>query len=175
MLLLHVCCGPCLTFPAGWLRERKTPFQAFFFNPNIHPYGEFRKRLEAAETFAEKQGIQAHLDRTYGLVEFIRAVAGKESERCEFCYRWRLEATARRAKELGCKAFSTTMLVSPYQKHERLQVLGEDVGRQHGVEFFYADWREGYRRGIQIARDAGLYRQRYCGCIYSEAEREGVL
>ena len=175
MLLVHVCCGPCLTYPAEWLGEREIEFECFFFNPNIHPYVEFQKRLATFRKYVENEGIPSVVEEQYGLVEFLRRVVGKEQQRCEICYNWRFDAAAQKAKQAGCDAFTSTMLLSPYQDQEMMKSIAEEAATRHGVDFPYVDWRPGYRKSIQLSKAAELYRQRYCGCIYSEAEREGVL
>jgi predicted adenine nucleotide alpha hydrolase (AANH) superfamily ATPase len=144
---------------------------AFFFNPNIHPFLEFRNRLTAMEQFAKNMEVTTLFFRGYPLEDFLQAQVAHLDARCEACYEIRLSATAEKAKEEGATLFSTTMLVSPYQKHDLLQEVGRRVQRKTGVEFFYADWRSRYRETRTLAREQGLYFQKYCGCIFSEKER----
>jgi len=153
----------------------KIEFKSYFFNPNIHPYAEFKKRLETFENFAEENGLDITFQKKYLLVEFLRRVVGREGARCEVCFAWRMDETAKFAKANGCDAFTTTLLGSPYQKHDLLKEVCETVAKKNEISFHYVDWRDGHKRGIELSKAAGLYRQRYCGCIYSEAEREGVL
>ncbi len=98
-------------------------------------------------------------------------MAGKEKERCEICYRMRLERTAEKAKEIGIERFSTTLLVSPYQKFDKIIEIGNELSRVFGVNFIGEDFREGFKKAMKSAVELELYRQKYCGCIYSEAER----
>ncbi len=143
----------------------------FFYNPNIHPYREFRKRMAALREVAEKRSLEVIWNRDYGLREFLREVVFREEDRCEVCYYLRLSETARLAKELGHSAFSTTLLYSPFQKHDLIRDIGETLARRFGLNFLYRDFREGYRKGQKEALELGLYRQPYCGCIFSEQER----
>lgn len=175
MLMIHVCCAPCLTYPLEWLRERDIAVKGLFYNPNIHPFGEFQKRLQTLKDYSQKMNLEMEYEERYRLVDFLRGVVGKERERCTICYEERLQTAARLAAQEGYSAFTSTLLVSPYQKHDLIRSIGERAAQEQGIEFFYVDWREGYRQGVQRSRELGLYRQRYCGCIYSEAEREGVL
>jgi epoxyqueuosine reductase len=170
-VLLHLCCGPCAIFPLTALRARGFAVQGYFYNPNIHPFREFRQRIAALEELAGRMALAVDYERDYGLKDYLRQVVFKEEERCLVCYRMRLEATARKAGEIGAAAFSTTLLYSRYQRHETIRALGEELGRKHGVPFYYEDFREGWQEGIEAAIGMGLYRQPYCGCIYSEQER----
>ena len=115
--------------------------------------------------------IPTIVEHDYDIIRFTRAVYGKEDKRCRYCYESRMEVAIRTAKEKGFDAFTTTLLVSPYQKHELLKEVCEDMASKYGVEFYYRDFREGFREGQSIARELGLYMQKYCGCIYSEADR----
>ncbi len=171
-LLLHVCCGPCALFPLEDLRGRGFEVTCFYYNPNIHPYREYEARRAAAEEAARSFALPFQAPE-YRPAEYFRMVAFREEERCRFCYYLRLERTAAVAREEGFPAFSTTLLVSPWQRHELIRELGEAVAKAQGVEFFYHDWRPGFSEGRRRARELGLYRQQYCGCIFSEEERFG--
>ncbi len=170
-ILLHACCGPCTTAPLPALRAEGIEPVAFFHNPNIHPFREFRRRLNAFVDFAARGKMAIEIDREYGLVEYLRKVVGREGKRCRLCYEMRLTATAVRAKELGLDTISTTLLYSRYQKHELIRRAGEEIAAAHGLCFLYRDWRELWQEGIERAITMNLYRQPYCGCIYSEQER----
>jgi predicted adenine nucleotide alpha hydrolase (AANH) superfamily ATPase len=144
----------------------------FFYNPNIHPYREFRKRLANVRDYCNAQGVAALYNEEYDLEKFLRAVLGKPvPERCGVCYAIRLDETARTAREKALDAFSTTLLVSPHQHREAIKAAGQAAARAHGVEFLERDWRNGYRQAHEEARDLGFYMQGYCGCIFSEEER----
>lgn len=169
--MLHTCCGPCSIYPVDFLRDKGMEIYGYFFNPNIHPYTEFIRRKETLEKYAAEIGLNMIFDDDYRLEEFIREVVHRETRRCQVCYAMRLEQAARVAKKGGFDCFSTTLLVSPYQKHELIRDIGLAVGDKHGVPFYYADFRPGYREATARSRELGMYRQQYCGCIYSEKER----
>lgn len=170
-ILLHICCGPCSIFPILRLRELGHEAQGHFFNPNIHPYKEFIRRLDTLEVYAAGVNLPLQVDRRYLLEDFLTQVMRSERLRCEECYEMRLRETARQAGLLGADAFSTTLLVSPYQKHDLIRKTGEIVGKETGVKFFYEDFRPGWQSGVEISRKLEMYRQPYCGCIFSEKER----
>jgi len=172
-LLLHTCCAVCLAGVTGKLRERQIDFTACFINPNVHPLLEFRRRLKATQVFCEREGVPLEIDATYGLVDFLRAVVNHETapERCEICYRDRLGRTAARAKTLGFDAFSTTLLASAEQDLDLVRRLASEVSSETGLAFMDADWRDTHDAAKDIARRMSLYRQQYCGCIYSEYDR----
>lgn len=170
-ILLHTCCGPCTTYVHEWLKDQGFGVTGFFYNPNIHPYKEFQRRLEALKSYAEKSKLPMIYDENYDLEEFLRRVMDKGERRCYECYQLRLEKTAQRAKKEGFSLFTTTLLISPYQKHEWAKEIGEKLTEKKRLEFFYHDFREGYQESIKLSRDFELYRQSYCGCIFSEKER----
>jgi hypothetical protein len=152
------------------LKEDNLDIYGLFYNPNIHPYMEYKSRLESAKLLCENESIPFEELEGYGLETYLeKAVFAKN--RCLECYTLRLDRIAREAKEKGFDAFSTTLLVSPYQKHELIEKLGSEIAERYGIKFLYRDFREGFRKGQQMARDKGLYMQKYCGCIYSEKER----
>ncbi|MDI3280684.1 MAG: epoxyqueuosine reductase QueH [Bacillota bacterium] len=170
-ILLHICCGPCSLYPLQALREEGMELEGFFYNPNIHPYREYLRRWEALHQVAEAEGLAVRHRWEYELEKFLARVAQFPSERCRHCYELRLEKAAREAAEGGFAAFTTTLLVSPWQKHDLIRQVAEEVAGRVGVPFLYRDFRPGYRQGQQRARELGIYRQPYCGCIYSEKER----
>ena len=180
-LLLHACCAPCSVQCVELLDEEGIRPDLFWYNPNIHPYTEYRSRRDSLRSFAETKGLFLILDDEYGLRSFTKAVSSIEQNtspnenaspgRCAFCYRLRLEKTAREAAEKGYDAFSTTLLISPYQNHDLIRETGEDMAARYGILFLYRDFRPRFRQGQAQAREAGYYMQKYCGCIYSEEER----
>lgn len=170
-LLLHICCGPCAAGPVELLREDGHSVSCCFFNPNVHPYLEHQKRLEAAEKLCESAGVTLVGEPKYELEQFLRLVVHHEEERCPICYRYRLERVGELAKHEGFDAFTTTLLVSPHQKHDVIDEIGQEVGKKLGIEFYYKDFRPVWKRGREIAKEMELYRQQYCGCVYSEKER----
>lgn len=170
-ILLHMCCGPCSIAPVKYLREHDFNIQGYFYNPNIHPYKEFQRRLDTLREYAEAEDLPLIADDDYALESFLRGVVHKESTRCLYCYEIRLRGAARKAKECGTDAFSTTLLVSPYQNHEQIKYIGETVAQEEGIPFYYADYRPGWREAVSESRRREMYRQPYCGCIYSEKDR----
>ncbi|NLJ77274.1 MAG: epoxyqueuosine reductase QueH [Peptococcaceae bacterium] len=170
-ILLHACCAPCSIHPVELLRSEGLDVTGYFFNPNIHPYTEFKKRLEALEKYAAEIEMETIIDPGYYLEEFIRGAVYRESNRCGMCYAMRLEQAARTAKEGGFDCFTTTLLVSPYQKHELIREIGQEAANKHQVPFHYVDFRPGYREATARSRKMDMYRQKYCGCIYSEMDR----
>jgi len=170
-LLLHMCCGPCTAYPLAVLRAEGYSLRGFFYNPNIHPFQEFKRRLAAMETLAERERVDVLFCREYGLTEYLRRVVFHEEDRCAICYEMRLAATAAYAREIRADAFTTTLLYSRYQKHDLIRRKAEQVAEQYKVPFYYRDFRDGWQQGIDMAMEMGLYRQPYCGCIYSEQER----
>ncbi|RJX27968.1 MAG: hypothetical protein C4554_02955 [Dethiobacter sp.] len=170
-LLLHICCGPCSIYSWKKLEENGYNICGYFFNPNIHPYSEFARRLDALSSLARQEGRDILMDERYLMEDYLRRVVNHEEQRCQLCYRIRLEETALKAREKGIEGISTTLLISPYQKHELLKELGEKIAQEHGLHFVYEDLRPGFRESMRLAREKGLYMQGYCGCIYSEKER----
>jgi len=171
-LLLHACCAPCALQCVQALAEEGIGPDIYWYNPNIHPYTEHRSRRDSLRAFAETRKLSLIIEDKYGLRSFIKAVEnGDCHHRCVFCYRLRLERTAALAAEKGYDAFSATLLISPYQNHNLLREIGEDLAARYGLSFFYRDFRPRFRQGQSQAREAGYYMQKYCGCIYSEEER----
>lgn len=170
-VLLHTCCAPCAIVPVRALRAEGADLTGFFYRHNIHPFMECRRRQETLEAYAADIDLPVVFQEGYDLEGFLQKLVFHEKDRCLICYRERLQATARQAKETGSDAFSSTLLYSRYQNHAALREIGESVGRTLGVPFAYRDFRPGWREGIDESRRLGLYRQPYCGCIYSEKER----
>lgn len=170
-LLLHVCCAPCSTYTLNSLRKQNIEVSGYFYNPNIHPYREFKRRLSTLKEFAKKTNFPLHIETEYGLTEYLRQVVFNEKKRCSICYDMRLEKTAEQAAKSGADAFSSTLLYSRYQNHEAIVSIATKMAKKYGVEFYYDDFRQGWQEGIDKAIEMDLYRQSYCGCIYSEQER----
>lgn len=171
-LLLHICCGPCATYSVRRLRELRWHVEGFWFNPNIHPYSEHERRRQALEAYAGRIALPLQQADGYEISAFFRRVAGHEGlgERCALCYRTRLERTAEEAARRGFAAITTTLLISPYQDRAAIVRIGEEVAAAHGLRFFAENLRRGFVESHRLAREAGLYAQRYCGCVYSEWE-----
>lgn len=170
-LLLHICCAPCSIYSWEYFSGAGYSLQGYFFNPNIHPYREFARRLKTLRTLGQSENWPVIFNETYPLEYFLRLTIDAEAERCRCCYEMRLGETARYAKELGITNISTSLLLSPYQKHEMLKSAGERAADRAGVKFVYADLRPGFAQSMRKAKDYDLYRQDYCGCIFSERDR----
>jgi predicted adenine nucleotide alpha hydrolase (AANH) superfamily ATPase len=178
-LLLHACCGPCTAYVNQWLAENGFEVKGFFYNPNIRPQAEYERRLLTMEHYAAAVGLEVIYEKepanklrgSFSETETFSLACRQAGLRfpiepgdCENCYRVRLRRTAQKAKDLGFDLFSTTLLISPYQKHDLLKQMGEEIGLETGVAFYYHDFRPGFRQGQAIAKEMGLYRQKYCGC-----------
>jgi predicted adenine nucleotide alpha hydrolase (AANH) superfamily ATPase len=170
-VLLHVCCANCAIYPIKTMREEGLEVMGFFYRHNIHPYTECLKRQEALQTYAEKINLKVIYQEGYDLEGFIQNIVYRESDRCNYCYHDRLRSTALLAKRGKFDYFSSTLLYSKHQQHELIRTMGESIGKSVGVPFLYQDYREGWKEGIECSKQMGLYRQHYCGCIYSEKER----
>ncbi len=171
-ILLHACCAPCLVVPLDDLRSQGHQVTTLFFNPNIHPFTEYLRRLDAFTVFTRDNHVPV-LNREIGdgMEEWLQQVAFREAQRCNVCFHFRLDMVARIAESRGFDAFSTTLLYSRFQKHDLLKATAEAVSEKHGIPFVYRDWCTGWNEGVRRYRKLGLYRQKYCGCIYSEKER----
>jgi len=170
-LLLHICCAPCSIYPIKTIRAGSLDLMGFFYRNNIHPYTECLKRQEALQSYAQEIDLRLIYQEGYDLEGFIQNVVYREKDRCSYCYHDRLRTTALMAKRGKFDYFSTTLLYSKFQNHDMLKSIGESVGRAAGVPFFYEDFRTGWQEGVKTSKDLAMYRQQYCGCIYSEKER----
>ncbi|MFA5037675.1 MAG: epoxyqueuosine reductase QueH [Candidatus Izemoplasmatales bacterium] len=170
-LLLHICCAPCSVMCISKLREDGIDVTGYWYNPNIHPFTEYQNRLAALKGYSELINLPVIYNDFYGLRLFVKLIDGRMDDRCKSCYEERLTAVALEAKKLGYDAFSTTLLISPYQQHETLRLVAERVAAKIKIPFYYVDFRNYFREGQQIARKLPLYMQKYCGCIFSEEER----
>ena len=171
-LLMHTCCAPCSVYCIESLRNENIEPVLYWFNPNIHPYIEYKTRRDTLIEYSKMIDINLIINENYGLQEFCKNVIGDLKNRCiNYCYRTRIEETIKYAKEHGYDAFTSTLFVSPYQKHEELKTLCEELASKNNIEFLYRDFRPGFRKGQAKARELGLYMQKYCGCIFSEEIR----
>ena len=168
-LLLHTCCAPCSIYCIETLRKEGIEPTIYWYNTNIHPYTEYKARRDTLKEYTKSININAIFEEEYGLNKFCKNVINNLETRCsDYCYKVRLEQTAKYAKENGYDAISTTLLVSPYQKHEILKKQGEEIAKKYGIQFLYRDFRVGFKEGQTKARELGMYMQKYCGCIFSE-------
>ena len=174
-ILLHSCCAPCANQCVEWLRREGSEPTLFWYNPNIHPFTEYDARRAALRRFAELSQTPLIEPGGYGLRAFLMETAADIDGRCTVCYRMRMEQAARYAAENGYDGFTSSLLISPYQKHEQIAQIAADMGARYGVPFVYHDFRPYFRAGQHAARDMGLYMQKYCGCIFSEEERYAHL
>jgi len=170
-ILLHSCCGPCTIYPLGVLRDEGHSVMGFYYRHNIHPYTECLRRQETLERYAAEQKLRVIIQDGYDMEGFIRNVAFREKERCRYCYHDRLRAAALVARKGKFDAYTSTLLYSRHQKHDLIREIGDAIGLETGVPFLYRDFREGWKAGIEASKQLGMYRQPYCGCIYSEKDR----
>lgn len=181
-----MCCGPCSCYPVKKLRADGIEPVGYFFNPNIHPHQEWKRRLSTAKDFADKVSMKIHVVNHYQLRDFLSRVykviepidhedtvkfGDGHHARCRICYAWRLMETAKFAAENNFNAWTSTLFYSIHQNHELMKSTAEKIAKQIGVGFYYEDFRIGWQKGIDISHELELYRQNYCGCIFSEEER----
>ncbi len=180
-LLLHSCCAPCSSYVIEYLSEYFS-ITVFYYNPNIYPEDEYEKRVAEQMRFIEEFPAKHPVDFIRGDFEkdkFYDAVKGYEGakeggERCERCFCLRLSKTAKLAGELGAGYFTTTLSISPLKNAEKLNEIGEELSKEYGVPYLCSDFKKknGYKRSVELSAMYGMYRQDYCGCIFSKNERE---
>ena len=171
-LLMHICCGPCAIYPLRQLLSQDHEVVGLFYNPNVHPFKEYLRRRKGVVEVAERFGLKMiYLDQEYDPQVYLRQVAFRESSRCLLCYQLRLERTLSIARRGKFEGFTSSLLYSKQQKHHTLSRLGHDLAGEGRVAFYYQDFRTGWREGIRQSQEWELYRQDYCGCLYSEYER----
>jgi predicted adenine nucleotide alpha hydrolase (AANH) superfamily ATPase len=157
--------------PIKHLRKLGWSVMGFFYRNNIHPFTECQKRENALIDYSETIDLKVIHQKGYDLEGFMRSVVYRESDRCRYCYHDRLKSTALMARRGKFDAFSSTLLYSKFQRHNMISDMGHSAGKEAGVPFFYHDFREYWKLGIEESKRLKLYRQAYCGCIYSEKER----
>ena len=171
-LLMHTCCAPCSVYCIDTLRKEGIEPTLYWYNPNIHPYTEYKARRDCLKEYANSINVQAIFEEDYGLDEFCREAVKDIKARCtNYCYPVRLRKTFEYAKENGYDTVTTTLLYSIYQKHDFIKAYMEKLSKEFGIDFLYRDFRVGFWEGHQKAHDIGLYMQKYCGCIFSEEDR----
>lgn len=171
-LLMHTCCAPCSVYCIDKLREEGIEPTVYWYNPNIHPYMEYKARRECLKEYTKSINVQAIFEEEYGLDEFCKEAVKNLNARCvNYCYPVRLRKTFEYAKEHGYDTVTTTLLYSIYQKHDFIKKLMEQYSEEYGIDFLYRDFRVGFWEGHQKAHDLGLYMQKYCGCVFSEEMR----
>ena len=172
-LLMHTCCAPCSVYCIDTLRNEGIEPTLYWYNPNIHPYMEYKARRDCLKEYAEKINVQAIFEDEYGLDEFCKNVVDNLDTRCvNYCYPLRLKKTFEYAKENGYDTVTTTLLYSIYQNHEYIKQLCEKYAKEYEINFLYMDFRTGFWKGHDKAKnELGLYMQKYCGCVFSEEDR----
>lgn len=172
-LLLHVCCAPCSTYVIETLKK-DYDITLFFYNPNVEPINEYAARLEEAEKYSKELGLPLIVG-DYDNIQWHDAVKGHEhdkegGERCSLCFRFRLDKTSQIAKEQGFEIFTTTLTVSPYKNAEIINNIGKEIAEKYGIDFLEADFKQkgGYIKSIELSKKHKMYRQHYCGCLYSK-------
>ena len=169
--LLHICCAPCANQCIDVLRTDGIAVTGFWYNPNIHPFTEYRSRRNCVREYSQAIDLKLIEKDAYALRPFIREVSENIAGRCVKCYEMRLFEAAKTAQENGFDSFTSSLFISPYQNHELMREVAERAAAQYGVEFLYRDFRPYFRAGQEKARESGMYIQKYCGCVFSEEER----
>ena len=157
-ILLHICCAPCATYPFEVLKEEGHRVDGYFYNPNIQPFREYLRRREAVEEYAEQSGNRVIISPKYDFKEFLRDVVYREDNRCRYCYYRRLRTAAAVARKGKYEAFTTTLLISKEQNHDLARQVGADVAEETGVEFYYRDFREGWKKHWELTEEYGFYK-----------------
>lgn len=180
-LLLHSCCAPCSSYVLEYLSEYFN-ITVFYYNPNIYPQDEYYKRVKEQKEFIGKFKVKnpvKFIEGKYDTDRFYNMAKGHEqdkegTERCFLCYRLRLEETIKIAKENNFDYFTTTLSISPYKNSQKLNEIGIELEKEYGVKYLFSDFKKknGYKRSIELSKDYNLYRQDYCGCVYSKNEIE---
>ncbi|HEC88528.1 MAG TPA: epoxyqueuosine reductase QueH [Thermoplasmata archaeon] len=173
-ILVHVCCAPCFAYVHERLTREEHDITGYWYNPNIHPYMEYKARRDALKKYAELENVKIVYE-SYDFIEYLKMQLknAEKPDRCLNCYSYRMKKTAEYAKKENFDTFTTTLLVSPYQYHEEIKKIGNDLSKKYGINFYYEDFRKGFNEGKAITKLYSLYRQQYCGCLISEWERFG--
>lgn len=169
--LLHICCAPCSVMCIETLRNEGIETSGLWYNPNIHPFTEYRSRKNTLIEYSKKILLPLDVIDDYGLREFIDLVHPDYDKRCRKCYEIRLDKTAQIASEKGFDSFTSTLFVSPYQNHGMMIEVANEMAEKYKIKFLYRDFRPYFREGQQKAREMEFYMQKYCGCIFSEEDR----
>ncbi len=173
-IVLHACCGPCSTVPLSDYRARNDEVEIFFSNSNIHPESEYVRRRDTIAKYASELGV-GFAEGTYSVNAWMDAIGDCRvhgPERCRRCYRLRFAETAEHAVSIGADAIATSLTISPYQYIDIINSALRQAAESAGLEALTADYRNRYRESVQMAREAGMYRQNYCGCMYSLVEAQ---
>jgi predicted adenine nucleotide alpha hydrolase (AANH) superfamily ATPase len=191
-ILLHICCSNCALYPVKIIRADGHDFAGLWFNPNIHPYDEYKSRLDSLKNLSNEWKIDILYFEDFNPVDYFELFNITDTnlinnigsnglnglnippspERCKSCYRLRLEKTAEQAQKKGFDAFSSTLLISPYQDFEQIATIGQQLAEKYNVIFHLKDYRPYFSNAMALSKELGLYRQKYCGCIFSREERK---
>ena len=171
-LLMHACCAPCSVYCVETLRKEGIEPTLYWYNPNIHPYIEYKTRRDTLIEYSKMKDLNVIIDEEYGLESFCKNVINDLTNRCaNYCYPVRLRRLFEYARDNGYDTVTTTLLYSIYQRHDIIKKIMEDLEKEFNIKFLYKDFRIGFREGQDKARELGLYMQKYCGCIFSEKDR----
>ncbi len=170
-LLMHTCCAPCSVMCIETLRTEGIEPVLYWYNPNIHPFKEYKMRKNTLNEYAASVKAKLIIENEYGLRKFIEGIYPNFDDRCGFCYKIRLEKTAEYAAQNGYDAFTSTLFISPYQNHDLMIEVANKAAEKYNVKFLYKDFRPCFKEGQEKAREMGLYMQKHCGCIFSEEDR----
>lgn len=181
-ILIHTCCAPCLAYIHNEL-NKKYEIICYFYNPNIQPFKEYKNRKNALVEFCSLKNISVIFDEDDNFANWLDFISNDSNKfidlqqnrekRCKKCYEMRLIKTIKKAEELNIKNITTTLLYSISQYHDLIKNLGNNFTKNTGLKFYYENFRIGWEKGCEIYKKTGLYRQNYCGCIFSEYERFG--
>ncbi len=180
-LLIHSCCAPCSSYTLEYL-SKYFEITVYYYNPNIYPISEFEKRFNEQKRFIAEMNFKNEVDLICGEYlydDFLKIAKGLEhipegGERCFKCYKLRLEKTAKLAQEGGFDYFCTTLSISPLKNSQKINEIGMELEKNYGVKWLPSDFkkREGYKRSIELSKEYNLYRQNFCGCVYSKKEAD---
>lgn len=172
-IILHACCAICSGYPVSFLKDAGFSVIVYFYNPNIYPPEEYKKRLEAQKTLCSHFGVEL-VEGEYNPDEFYSAAKGFEAEpekglRCDRCFELRLRKTAELCRQMGIKTFTTSIVISPHKNFRKLSAIGKKIAEEYGLNYLDVDFKkkDGFLKTNKISRELGLYRQNYCGCEFS--------
>lgn len=171
-MLLHCCCGPCAMYPLDLLTSEGRDLDCYWYNPNIHPQFEFDRRHVSLQKACNHFDVKLISEGEACMEDYwlSREYLNEFDSRCDMCYDIRMDHVAKFCADNGYESFCTTLLVSPYQQHDKIAKISDMKAAKYGVKFDYIDFRPGYRKGQDMAREIELYRQKFCGCIFSLEE-----
>ena len=158
-VLVHCCCVHCAAYTIDYWRQQGYEVSVLWYNPNIHPYMEYQHRLEAMKSLVQEVNLPLIITEGYGVIDYFRQVTGHEPQRCQSCFRLRLLKTAETAYQRGFNVFTTSLLISPHQKHDLLREIGNKISKEKSIDFLYADFRKRYSDSRHMTKGLNFYRQ----------------